>query len=292
MLLATPSPSRGRGLVPSLSLALALGLALGDGATALASNAIAFASESSAKAQLDNARQMRRAATKKSGEERRAALAAAAVAYREVLTQNAGNPAAGATCAEAAFRAGEIERSLGDLEGATSAFEAAVKHGKDAPQFGARGLSELGHLARRKQEWDVAIGFYQRVDKEYPGQTAEGARAATWIGKIEDRLCRHEDARKTWLAIGDRFPSQPILAIRAVDLAALDAIEQGDPAAGKQMIEDAAKRYGFENKDQDWWTPEVDDALNRMKAREKLGLASAKAGADASDEDDEEGGEG
>lgn len=241
-------------------------------------------SDKAAKQQLDDAKALRRAAGKKAGEERRKALAEAATAYRKVVTEN---PDQTRACAEAAFRAGEIERSLGEIEKARESFRAAVEHGKDAPQFGSRAMSELAHLERRAEKLEEALATYRKIPETFPGQDAEGARAITWAGKMESKLGRAEDARKTWLSIGDRFPAQPILAIRAADLAALSLLEAGDVAGAQKVVSDVEARFGEDNKNQPWWTPQVDETLAKMRIHAKLAGSSANVDADDDGDDDE-----
>lgn len=265
--------------VPSAALA-----ALSPAPTTL--EATGSGNEKAAKLQLDGAKQLRRAAGKKTGEERRTALRAAADAYRKVATEH---PDSAAVSAEAAFRAGEIMRSLGDADAARSDFELAAKSGKQAPQFGARALNELGHLARRKEQFDEAIAFYQRVNSEFPGQDGEGARALTWVGKLEARLGKDEQARTTWLSLQERFPSQPVLAIRAADLAVLSWIEAGDATQAAKSLADVDARFGGDdNKSQAWWSPEVDTALSKMRCRTKLESAGTATAQDSDEEGEED----
>ncbi|MFG0320402.1 MAG: hypothetical protein ACF8XB_24235, partial [Planctomycetota bacterium JB042] len=95
---------------------------------------------------LAAARQTKRTAHRKTGEEKRRILEETVAAYRLVLERHGDQ---GDLCAEAAFRVGEIERTLGDALASRAAFEAAAARGGDAPRFAARAENELGHLARR-----------------------------------------------------------------------------------------------------------------------------------------------
>lgn len=227
---------------------------------------------------LDQAQKLRRAASKKVGEERRAQLESAIAAYRKVVDECKDEPR---EAAEAAFRAGEIERSLGDAAGAREAFEKSVALGKSAPQFGARALNELAHLARREKKLDAAMALYKRVPAEYPQQEAEGARAMTWVGKLLVEQGKAAEARASWLAIGDQFKSQPVLAIRAADLAAMSLVQANDEAGASAIVEQVEKRFGPGNPDLEFWTPDVDAALAKMKVRKALGEDSGDDGGDS-----------
>jgi len=271
--LANPSPLATLTTKPTASLSVRSEALLGN--------------EKVAKQQLDAAKALRRAASKKSGEERRSSMLSAAEAYRKVVTDN---PDQSRLCAEAAFRAGEIERSLGDLAKARGAFEIAVNHGKEAPQFGARAMSEMAHIDRRNEKLDEALVLYRKVAETFPGQDAEGARAITWAGKVEAKLGKSEEARKTWLSIGDRFSAQPILAIRAADLAALSFLEDGDVANARKTLDDVESRFGEDNKNQPWWTPQVDETLAKMRIHAKLaGNAASNDAGDTAEEEEEDG---
>ena len=217
--------------------------------------------------QLAIAKQVRRDANKKEPDEKRRILLAAADAYQVILDRFADDHV---PCAEAAFRIGEIHRSLGDAARASQAFERVLDHGAHHERFAARALTELGHLARRAGRGDDAIGFYERAIDEYPQRTGEGATALVWIGKVEDRRGRREEARAAWLSVGDRFPSEPVRAIRAADLAALSALDDGDVKRAGKIVEETRRRYGGDNGDQEWWTPEVESALGRMKSATRL----------------------
>ena len=51
-------------------------------------------------------------------------------------------------------------------------------------EFAARALKEIGHIYRRKKEFEKAAAYYQRVMDECPDQRDVCADAYTWTGKI------------------------------------------------------------------------------------------------------------
>lgn len=244
-----------------------------------AAETVARPEKSKAAVQLEVARQKKMSARKTSGDIRQGLLEASVVEYRKVLDQFGGDATA---CAEAAFRIGEIERSLGNADAADKAFQAVLPHGQAAPRFAARALNELAHLQRRADQPEQAITVYRRVTDEYPDQEAEAVKALTWIGKVEDRRGQHEAAQNVWLSIPDRYPSRPVAAIRAADLAALSALKRGDVDTAREVVTVTGARFSADNKDQEWWSLEVQSALDRMKAKQRLESGSEKSQEDES----------
>lgn len=264
----------------------------GDAPVGKAVGANAPAATASAAAQLDHAKQARRASYHTSGEEKRRVLESVIAEYQVVLDRFAQDFGA---CAEASFRIGELKRSLGDTAGAKAAFEKTSSMGKQAPRFAARALNELGHLARRSGDDAGAKAIYQRVLEEYAKNDVEGVKALTWLGKIESKRGNASGARELWLSIADKFPSQPIAAIRAADLAALAATKDGDRGGAEKIVASTRARFSSDNEDQAWWSPEVEEALNRMKSARALDgktahAPGAAAAGEADDDDDTDGG--
>ena len=220
-----------------------------------------------ARATLAAAKQSRRTAFKKTGEEKRKILEQTVAAYRLVLQHHEDE---GDLCAEAAFRIGEIERSLGDAPAARAAFEQTVSRRDDAPRFAARALNELGHLARRAGDLEAALETYRRVPSEFPAQDAEAVKALTWGGKMLLQLDRGEDARTMWLSIGRLHPSEPVAAVRAADLASQSALDEGDRALARKILEETEAHHSESNLEQEWWSPEVERAVSKMKVRARL----------------------
>lgn len=241
----------------------------------------ASATANNAREQLAAASKIRRDANKKDPEEKRRILLQSVASYQEVLERFTDDPVA---CAEAAYRVGEIQRSLGDAPAARQAFEHSATLGAHEPRFAARACNELGHLARRAGDAEGAIRQYQRVMGEFAAQEPEGAAALTWIGKVEASRNRDAEASAAWLSVAERFPSQPIAAIRAADLAALAALARGDRAAATKIVDETRARFSADNPDQEFWSPKVDEAVARMKAPTRL-AAPALDNDDAADAD-------
>ncbi|MFH0947271.1 MAG: tetratricopeptide repeat protein [Planctomycetota bacterium] len=228
---------------------------------------------SAAEAQLQVARQTRQQAFKKSGEEKQAILEASILEYQKIFEQFSDQKE---TCAEAAFRVGEIERSMGDTAAARGAFEKVLEYEKSAPTFAARALCELAHIARRDQKIEDALATYQNVLDRFPAEEPQAVLALTWIGKVEERRGKPTEARKAWLSIAERYPSQPIPAIRAADLAALSALAADDLETGRKIVADTISRFGEMNRDQAWWSPAVEEALRKMKSASRLAEADGE----------------
>jgi len=224
-------------------------------------------SRSDAQAALGIAKQTRRTAFKKTGEEKRKILEQTIVAYRAVLERHDDE---GDLCAEAAFRIGEIERSLGDAPAARAAFEQTAAKRDSAPRFAARAMNELGHLARRAGDLEGALQTYRLIPTEFPGEDAESVKALTWGGKVLVQLDRAEEARATWLSIADLHPSEPVAAVRAADLAALSALDDGDETLARRILDETDAKYHESNLAQEWWSPEVEKATSKMKSRERI----------------------
>jgi tetratricopeptide (TPR) repeat protein len=231
----------------------------------------------SAEQALDRAGQIRRQSFKKSGEEKRKILEDAITAYGAVVESFAGDDRA---CAEAAFRIGELQRTLGDSASAAAAFEQAAARGKAAPRFAARAQNEIGHLLRRAGKPNEAIAAYRRILDEFPHEETEGAKALTWIGRIQERSGDGAAARTTWLSIADKTPTQAVSAVRAADLAALSLLKAGNQDDARKLIEGIRKRFA----DSPYWTADVEEALGRMRSVRQL---DGRESGGASDDDED-----
>lgn len=216
---------------------------------------------------LADAKQTRRSAHKKTGEEKRRILEQTVAAYRLLVEHHDDQ---GDLCAEASFRIGEIERSLGDALAARAAFEAVTARSGDAPRFAARATNELGHLARRAGDLEAALAGYRRVAEQFPNEDGEAVKGLTWAGKMLVALDRPDEARKLWLSLPDSHPSEPVAAVRAADLAALSHIDAGNMIEARRVVEETAARFAEGNLAQEWWSPDVEKALQKMKAPGRL----------------------
>lgn len=227
----------------------------------------------SAEQVLDRAGQIRRQSFKKTGEEKRKILEEAIATYGAVSVQFAQDERA---CAEAAFRIGELQRSLGDTAAAAAAFEQAAARGKAAPRFAARAQNELAHILRRAGKPNEAIAAYRRVLDEFPHEETEGAKSLTWIGRVQERAGDGASARSTWLSIADKTPTQAVAAVRAADLAALSLLKAGNKDDARKVIEAVRKRFA----DSPYWTADVEEALGRMRSARQLDGSAAPAETD------------
>jgi TolA-binding protein len=236
-------------------------------------------SDESAEQLLDRAGQIRRQSFKKTGEEKRKILEESIAAYGAVAERF---PKDERSCAEAAYRIGELHRSLGDTAAAAEAFEKVAAFGKSAPRYAARALNELGHILRRSGKGAEAIGSYQRVVAEFDNEETEGAKALIWIGKIQERAGDVESARKTWLSVAEKTPTQAVSAVRAADLAAVALLKGGQKDEARKVIEAVRKRFA----DSPYWTADVEEALEKMRAAKQLDGKAAGATADADEDDD------
>lgn len=246
--------------------------AAAQAAQAAQADKAAQASES-AEQLLDRAGQIRRQSFKKSGEEKRKILEDAISAYGVVAERHAQDER---SCAEAAFRIGELQRSLGDTAAAAAAFELAASRGKAAPRFASRAQNELAHILRRAGKPNEAIAAYRRVLDEYPNEEGEGAKALTWIGRIQERAGDGAAARSTWMSIAEKTPTQAVAAVRAADLAALSLLKAGNKDDARNVIDAVRKRFA----DSPYWTADVEEALGRMRSLRQLDGGSAPAEAD------------
>ena len=117
------------------------------------------AKELSLEVQMAKAKQCKKESRGLSGEARFEAMKKTIVAYRAVAIHW---PGVGPIRAEAAFRRGEIHRTLGDRGAARGAFEEALDAGGKTP-FGPRALLEIGHLHRRALEIGLAVRYYRQA---------------------------------------------------------------------------------------------------------------------------------
>lgn len=216
-----------------------------------------------AKALLQAAKDIKRTANKQEEAEKQKILTQAVAAYSRVLEEQ---PDQAAECAEAAFRIGEIQRTLHATPAARSAFERVVTYRAAEPKFAARAVLELGHLARRAGDAAEAIARYEEVTAEFPAQSGEAAQAITWRGKMEAQRGNAKRAREIWLSLADRVPSEAVQAVRAADLAALSALKEGLADEARGIVKATRTRFSADNPDQEWWSPEVDQAISRMKS--------------------------
>jgi tetratricopeptide (TPR) repeat protein len=185
-----------------------------------------------------------RAARQHEGEQREAALLGVAERYAD-LADDATQPAG--SRAEAAFRAGEVLRTLKRVAEADARFLEAEGIGRDAEQgreFAARGLLERAHLMRRDGRDEEALAAYSGVREHYADQRRAAAHAMTWSGKLLLAAGRRAEAAELLLAFHEAYPEYPAEAVRNADLVAVDQFEAGEEDAARDTL--AAVRLAME----------------------------------------------
>lgn len=112
------------------------------------------------------------------GEARKKILGEAASAYQALL-QKAGIDAG--SRAQAAYTAGSLRRSMGELDAARSLYEQSRK--LQPERYGARAGLELAHLDRRQDKLDAALKGYAAVAAIQPA-SARAHQARLWLGRV------------------------------------------------------------------------------------------------------------
>jgi len=231
--------------------------------------------ESAAALKLKEASLHRRRSFKQPADEKRRILLEAAALYEAVIIDY---PECRPESAQAAFRAGEIYRSVGLPERAGKSFQKAVAFDRSG-EFAARSLNELGHLHRRKKDYPKALEFYARVQKECPKVRDECADAVTWTGKVLLKQEQSDRGRQVLLGFAERFPDFPVQAIRNIDLAACSLIKEGRIDAAAVLVESCRQTYDRAGDGNKSMKRKIEKALGKMKADEILAeLARENAG--------------
>jgi len=140
---------------------------------------------------------------------------------------------------EAAFRAGEILRTLKRADEADTRFLRAVTLGEDvegAREFAARGLLERAHILRRADDIEAALALYAEVGRRFADQRRSAAHAVTWTGKLLVRDGRLEQGAEVLQGFADGFPEYATEAVRNADLVAVSWWEAGDEPAARATV--------------------------------------------------------
>jgi|GEM_PF-3276554 len=224
-----------------------------------------------AQIKLKAAWDLKRTSFKKPKEDKERILLEVAQAYQQIIAEL---PEFTQECAQAAFRAGEIYRTVGRLKQAEATFLQALELDPKGT-FAARSLNEVGHLYRRKKDYATALAYYQRVQGEYTAIRKEAAAAVTWTGKVYLRLKEYDRGRQVLLGFMEMFPEFPEQAVRNVDRVVLSLIEEGRSEDAVAVLTRFLKRIeGVMGKSikQD---RAVSKALGKMKSGKRLGLGPA-----------------
>jgi tetratricopeptide (TPR) repeat protein len=189
------------------------------------------------KAALADAAAAKRAAQKLDGTARTQALATLADRYVELTGKDA---FAAGERAEAAFRAGELLRSLERGKQADELFARAVELGEEAPsgrEFAARSLLERGHIRRRANDAEGALALYAEVQRRFADQRRTAATARTWSGKVQLKAGHVEEATAFLLGFAETYPEFAVEAVRDADLLAVAQAEGGDETAARATVD-------------------------------------------------------
>ena len=186
---------------------------------------------SDAEAQYRAARQTHRAASGARGARRWLELERALRAYRAVEQYW---PRESDHCAEAAYRRGEVERSLERPGRARAAFESVLDHRAD-PDWAARARLQLAVLCDRRGEPGEALRRLAevvaapRVSPKWRNRARE--RRADLLLELGHPAAAYSTAA-TWLP----EVSSTVEQVRAVDLQARARLQQGRAAEAVELI--------------------------------------------------------
>lgn len=218
-----------------------------------------------AEAQLKLATELRNAMRGLDGAERDAARARALAACRAVRQYFASE---GWACAEASFRAGEILRTAGDIEGATAEFVAAHEQKCESP-FRVRALLELGHLQRRAKALEKALASYEAAIADRGATPSQRDDASLWAGSVFHDLQRPDDARRAWQRVADAG-EDPLDRVHAYDRIASLLVETGDLEGAAGTIEHCKEALAGPAAEETRTGERVRSALTNMHAIDEL----------------------
>jgi tetratricopeptide (TPR) repeat protein len=210
-----------------------------------------------------------------------------------------GFPDAKEEVAMAAFRLGELKRSLGKSDEACEAFAKVVASG-GSRRLAGRAILETGHIHRRAKELGKALESYRKAATEFSDETGSRDDSLYWIGVIHEQNKDYAKSREAWQAVADRGVD-PLDRVRAFDRIALSHIKEGNRTEAHAAVEQAKSALHEIAADPSSRGARVKKALDRMRAIRSLEEAdgspkkgNAKGGApkgeneDDNDEDDDE----
>jgi hypothetical protein len=222
-------------------------------------------------AALSAASSAKRTAQKLEGEERDGALAAVAAKYAGI----AGTESFTASeRAEAAFRGGEVLRTLDKAAEADAQFARATELGEETEsgrEFAGRGLLERAHMKRRANDADGALALYAEVSRRFGDQRRTAAHARTWSGKLLLKAGRLDDAAKQLLGFAEAYPEYAAEAVRNADLLAVAQVEAGDESAARATVERLRRELEPVMAKGDKVTDDAQAALDNLRVTELLG---------------------
>lgn len=227
-------------------------------------------------AQLAHAKKVKAESRGTKGAARVQALEKALHAYQSVRQYW---PKSGVIAAEAAFRRGEIQRTLGRPGLARGAFQEAIDQGTDTV-FVPRSLLEIGHLHRRAAEFDQSILHYRRIQeiKAVPLRYLNDSRE--WLGKVYLELEQWQPAATSFREWATNAES-PIGIVRAVDLEALAWVGAGDLEQANLRVQQVRQDLEGLAEEPTKEAAALAKALERMKAPAAILAAKRKQEAEA-----------
>ena len=209
-------------------------------------------------------------------EERSAVRSRAVAAYQAVLDFF---PGESATCAEAAFRAGELMRAGGAIDGALASFTNARQRG-GGTVFKARSGLEIGHIHRRGDDSKAALDAYGGVMEDVnalPGYRDEGR---LWAGRVWHDNKGRAQALRLWEQVAQHGEDH-MDRIRAFDYLALDLIEGQDLEGAAGMLERCREALASVSEEETRLGERLRKSLTRMRAVRALQKAVEQREQDA-----------
>ncbi len=224
-----------------------------------------------AKAQLEHAAGLKKSMSGTEGEARDAARKLAVEAYRSVREYFGGDAA---SCAEAAFRAGELLRTSDDVSGAQSEFAIARDRGTGT-SFQVRAMMEIAHLDRRAKRLEKALDGYEAVVGSDVATARQKDDASLWCGRVYEDLERPKDARRVWQRVAEKG-DDPLDRIRAWDLMVSMLVDQGDLEGAAGTLEKCREALSEVSQEESKLGERVRAALTSMRSQEELARAVEK----------------
>lgn len=184
-----------------------------------------------------------------------------------------------ALAAEAAFRAGEQFRTLGDGVAAVREFECARALADD-PALRSRAGLELAHAERRRGGFERALDLYLALSAQPDAPVRRRDEAALWVGKTYALLGRKLDAQR-WLRHAAERATHALDRIRAFDEWAALYVSLDDPEAAAGVIATCRAALGPVALEETPLGLQVRDALDSMRSIELIERAVARRRASA-----------
>ncbi|MDP6956854.1 MAG: hypothetical protein QF599_12865 [Planctomycetota bacterium] len=238
-----------------------------------------------AAAQLGHASAVKQSMRGTEEPERSKIRARAVTAYQAVLDYF---PADGASCAEAAFRAGELQRAGGDLDGALAAFIRSRQQGAETV-FKARSGLEIGHIHRRADSTEKALAAYDDVISDTTAAPGYRDEARLWAGRVwhaKSESSGRLEALRLWEQVA-QHGDDPMDKIRAFDYLALDLIDATDLEGAAGMLERCRETLTSVAEEETRLGERVRKSLTRMRAVNALQRAVEKR-AQSTEEDNQD----